>query len=63
MSVQARLTQKFPSAIIEEKPDRLIVKIDSDIFREMAEFLYKEEDLHFDFMRNLTGIDFGEEGF
>lgn len=63
MSVQARLTQKFPSAIIEEKPDRLIVKIDSDIFREMAEFLYKEEDLHFDYMRNLTGIDFGEEGF
>ena len=62
MSVQARLTQKFPSAIIEEKPDRLIVKIDSDIFREMAEFLYKE-DLHFDYMRNLTGIDFGEEGF
>ena len=62
MSIQNKIAQKFPLAQIEEKPDRLQVTITADSLREMALFIYNDEELRFDFMRNLTGMDWGEEG-
>lgn len=62
MSVQSKISEQFPTAKIEENPDKLIVTINPGQLREMALALYDDEELHFDFMRSLTGMDWGEEG-
>lgn len=63
MNIQNRISQKFPSVGIDEKPDRIVLTVNSESFRNLALFLYSDEELHFDFLRNLTGVDSGEEGF
>ncbi|MDR1517810.1 MAG: NADH-quinone oxidoreductase subunit D [Dysgonamonadaceae bacterium] len=63
MSVQNKINQQFPTAQIEEKPDRLIISINAESLREFALMLYNEKDFRFDFMRSLTGMDWGEAGF
>lgn len=63
MNIQNRISQKFPSVGIDEKSDRIVLTVNSESFRNLALFLYSDEELHFDFLRNLTGVDSGEEGF
>ena len=63
MNIQNRISQKFPSVGIDEKSDRIVLTVNSESFRNLALFLYSDEELHFDFLRNLTGVESGEEGF
>lgn len=63
MSIQDLISQKFPLAQINTTSDGLVITISSDLLRDLALFLYNEKQLHFDFLRNLTGVDWGEEGF
>lgn len=61
MSIQESIALKCPNAQIEEKEDRLIVTVDSSELRGLALFLHNEA--RYDYLIDLLGVDWGEEGF
>ncbi len=59
MNLNEAITKKFPEAVYIEAGDGMY-SITHDKFRAMAEWLRSE--MRFDFLRSLTGMDWGEEG-
>ncbi len=53
-----KLEQKFPGSIIKSTKDSLLVK--SEALLNLAAFLQTEAGLEFDYLSNMTGVDYRE---
>ncbi|MEP2771553.1 MAG: NADH-quinone oxidoreductase subunit C [Fulvivirga sp.] len=61
--IKDKIASKFPGAItaIDENATPKALMVAADKLSEVCAFLYKDEDLYFDMLSCLTGIDNGEE--
>ena len=62
MNLQEIITAKVPGAVYTEAGDGMFT-IPVEQFHDLARYLHDDPALRFDFLRSLTGMDWGEEGF
>lgn len=61
--IHDRIQEKFPSTI-EEFNDSVLqpyIKLTNNQFNQVAQYLRDEDSLDFDYLMNLSGVDYGEE--
>ncbi len=56
--IQDAVSQKFPEATFEEFRGMLSIRIPKNQVFELMEFLKKDANLQFDYLTDLTGVDF-----
>lgn len=61
MNLQEIITAKVPGAVYTEAGDGMFT-IPVEQFHDLARYLHDDPALRFDFLRSLTGMDWGEEG-
>ena len=61
MSIKDKITARIPEVQFSEQGD-LTVTVPASSLYELASMLKNDEELQFDFLRSLTGMDWGEEG-
>ena len=61
MNLQEIITAKVPGAVYTEAGDGMFA-IPVEQFHDLARYLHDDPALRFDFLRSLTGMDWGEEG-
>ena len=61
MNLQEIITAKVPGAVYTESGDGMFT-IPVEQFHDLARYLHDDPALRFDFLRSLTGMDWGEEG-
>mgnify|MGYP001222784883 FL=1 len=61
MNLQEIITAKVPGAVYTEAGDGMFT-IPVEQFHDLARYLHDDLALRFDFLRSLTGMDWGEEG-
>lgn len=61
MNIKEKITSIFPDANFAES-ESLVLTVKPDQLHVLAEKLRNDKELEFDFMRSLTGMDWGEEG-
>ncbi|HHJ52874.1 MAG TPA: NADH-quinone oxidoreductase subunit C [Caldithrix abyssi] len=61
--IHDRLQEKFPEAILEFNNEVLqpFLQIKPDQFYPVCEYLRDNEDMDFDYLMNLAGVDYGEQ--
>ena len=62
MNLQEIITAKVPGAVYTEAGDGMFT-IPVEQFHDLARYLHDDPALRFDFLRSLTGMDWGEEGW
>ncbi len=61
--IHDRIQEKFPGTI-EEFDDSVLqpyIKVKADNFNQLAQYLRDDETMDFDYLMNLSGVDYGEE--
>lgn len=61
MTLQEKITAKVPEALYAATGDGLFT-VPVDAFHDLAQYLHDDPELGFDYLRSLTGMDWGEEG-
>ena len=58
-----KLKNKFPDAILDAKIDGVLepfAKIKTEMIKEVCQFMHDDEELNFDYLMCLSGIDYGK---
>ena len=61
MDIREKITSRIPDAKFAEGAGLMLI-VEPDALRGLAETLRNDQELQFDFMQSLTGMDWGEEG-
>jgi NADH-quinone oxidoreductase subunit C len=61
--IHDKIKSQFPEAVVEFKPDAVtepFMVIQPDLIREIANFIFRDPELKFDYLICLSGVDFND---